>query len=55
MKPFSYIALIVFLTGKVWSQQLPQYSQWAFHQFSMNPAHAGIKSCIDIHTLFRSQ
>jgi type IX secretion system PorP/SprF family membrane protein len=55
MKTLAYITLIMFLTGKLWSQQLPQYSQWAFHQFAMNPAHAGIKSCIDIHTLFRSQ
>ncbi len=37
------------------SQQLPQYSQWYFHQFAGNPAHAGIKRCVDIHTLYRLQ
>ena len=36
-------------------QQIPQYSQWFLHQFAINPAHAGIKSCVDIHTLYRSQ
>lgn len=40
-----------FLVG----QQLPQYTQWSFHQFAINPAHAGIKPCIDIHTLYRVQ
>ena len=37
------------------AQQIPQYSQWFLHQFAINPAHAGIKSCVDIHTLYRSQ
>ena len=37
------------------SQQLPQYTQWASHQFLMNPAHAGIKNCMDIHSLYRMQ
>jgi len=36
-------------------QQLPQYSQWSMHQFAENPAHAGIKKCVDIHTLYRLQ
>lgn len=36
-------------------QQLPQYSQWATHQFALNPAHAGIKKCIDLQTLYRTQ
>jgi len=37
------------------SQQIPQYSQWSLHQFAGNPAHAGIKPCIDIHALYRLQ
>jgi type IX secretion system PorP/SprF family membrane protein len=37
------------------SQQLPQYTQWNWHQFATNPAHAGIKKCIDIHSLYRIQ
>jgi type IX secretion system PorP/SprF family membrane protein len=39
----------------VLGQQIAQYSQWSSHQFSLNPAHAGIKSCVDVHTLFRTQ
>ncbi|MDG1148677.1 MAG: PorP/SprF family type IX secretion system membrane protein [Crocinitomicaceae bacterium] len=37
------------------SQQLPQYSQWSMNQFAENPAHAGIKRCVDIHSLYRMQ
>jgi type IX secretion system PorP/SprF family membrane protein len=37
------------------SQQIPEYSQWFLHQFANNPAHAGIKQCIDVHTLYRMQ
>jgi type IX secretion system PorP/SprF family membrane protein len=37
------------------TQQLPQYTQWASHQFAINPAHAGIKNCLDVHSLFRTQ
>jgi len=48
-----YISILILFSGK--AQQLPQYTQWAYHQFSNNPAHAGIKKCVDIHTLYRSQ
>lgn len=44
---------IVSLNGL--TQQIPQYSQWSLHQFAGNPAHAGIKPCIDIHALYRLQ
>lgn len=37
------------------AQQIPQYSQWSMHQFAGNPAHAGIKKCIDLHALYRIQ
>ena len=37
------------------TQQIPQYSQWSFHQLSINPAHAGIKPCLDVHSLYRMQ
>jgi type IX secretion system PorP/SprF family membrane protein len=52
-KLFSLLILTLPLSGT--SQQLSQYSQWAFHQFSYNPAHAGIMSCIDIHSIYRTQ
>ncbi len=52
----SYILILfVSLAIRVVAQQIPQYSQWYLHQFANNPAHAGIKKCVDIHSLFRSQ
>jgi len=58
MKGLFHIALVSFLllnSGEVFAQQIAQYSQWSSHQFALNPAHAGIKSCIDVHTLYRTQ
>jgi len=54
MKSILLLSCLLFaLTSR--SQQLPQYSQWSMHQFAENPAHAGIKKCVDIHTLYRLQ
>jgi type IX secretion system PorP/SprF family membrane protein len=58
MKGLFHIALVSFLllsSGEIFAQQIAQYSQWSSHQFALNPAHAGIKSCIDFHTLYRTQ
>ena len=53
---FVFLFLIVFtFNGYCLSQQIPQYTQWASHQFALNPAHAGIKSCLDAHSLYRMQ
>lgn len=49
------VLLILLASSRVFAQQLPQYTQWAFHQFSFNPAHAGIQPCVDVHTLYRAQ
>lgn len=54
MKGFIFTLFILIATTS-FGQQIPQYTQWSFHQFSHNPAHAGIKKCIDIHTLYRLQ
>lgn len=37
------------------AQQLPQFTQWSLHQLRLNPAHAGIKDCADLHVLYRMQ
>lgn len=53
-----YILFAFFFLGieeYSFGQQLPQFTQWSAHQFALNPAHAGIKPCIDIHTLYRVQ
>ncbi len=58
MKGGFHIAMMSFVllsTGKIFGQQIAQYSQWSSHQFALNPAHAGIKSCIDVHTIYRTQ
>lgn len=52
------IILTSFGLGSVsigFSQQLPQYSQWSQHQFAHNAAHAGIKPCLEVHSLYRMQ
>lgn len=49
------LVLFIFVAQTIFGQQLTQYSQWSFHQFALNPAHAGIKPCSDLHTLFRTQ
>lgn len=49
-----FIISLFFITNAV-AQQMPQYTQWMSHQFALNPAHAGIKKCIDLQTLYRAQ
>jgi len=51
----SIIHFLFFYCSFTFGQQLPQFTQWTSHQFSMNPAHAGIKNCLDIHSLYRTQ
>lgn len=55
MRLIAYIALCTLLSMIGHSQQLPQYTQWSQHQMAMNPAHAGIKNCLEVHSLYRIQ
>jgi len=50
-----FLLFIIGFLSFTFSQQMPQYTQWASHQFALNPAHAGIKKCLDLQLLFRSQ
>jgi type IX secretion system PorP/SprF family membrane protein len=43
------------LAGVSCGQQIPHLSQWSNHQFAINPAHAGIKSCLEVQTTLRGQ
>ncbi len=52
---FLLIISLAFSQRFVYSQQVPQYTQWSAHQLVLNPAHAGIKECVDVHTLYRLQ
>lgn len=55
MRSRLFIALFLGFVMTARTQQLTQYTQWMQHQFAINPAHAGIKSCMDIQTLYRAQ
>lgn len=55
MRQLVFIVTLLLLSNTVFGQQLPQYTQWYMNQFAMNPAHAGIRRCIDVHALFRTQ
>lgn len=55
MRNLLVVILVILYSFNSFSQQIPQYSQWVLHQFANNPAHAGIKKCIDIHALYRLQ
>jgi type IX secretion system PorP/SprF family membrane protein len=55
MKKTTHIFFFLIVNSIVFGQQLPQYTQWSFHQMVMNPAHAGIKNCVEIHSIFRTQ
>lgn len=47
--------ILFFLVGMVWSQQQPHYTQWYWNQYALNPAHAGIRECIEMKTQYRFQ
>lgn len=50
------IALLVLLaTASAQAQQLAQYSQYVFNHFSINPAVAGSKDCLDVRLGYRQQ
>ncbi len=55
MRTLLTLILSIHFAAQLFSQQFPQYTQFAFHQFSFNPAHAGIKNCADLHSLYRMQ
>ena len=56
MRQFTILILIIlFVSFKIHSQQIAQYSQWSFNHFSINPALAGIKNCLDVRTAYRLQ
>jgi len=51
-----HVGLFLLMSNSVsFGQQLTQYTQSSWHQFAQNPAHAGIKKCADIHSLYRIQ
>lgn len=56
MRKFKVVVISLFLfLCTAHAQQLPQYSQWSNHLMAMNPAHTGIKNCLEFHSLYRMQ
>lgn len=52
-----WLLFISFFLGAsaFWAQQIPQFSQWYWNLQAINPAHTGIKPCLEIKSLYRSQ
>lgn len=51
----SIAALALMSTLPVGAQQLTQYTQYVFNHFSVNPAVAGSKDCLDLRLGYRKQ
>ncbi len=54
MRPGLLLLLLLFLEGAR-AQQVPQYTQFVFNYFAINPAVAGSKDCMDVRMGFRKQ
>lgn len=50
-----FLLLCLFVTCYSFGQQLPHMSQWSQHQLAINPAHAGLKSCLEVQGTVRGQ
>lgn len=55
MKQFIYILFLSISVGSVYAQQKPQYTQYLFNNYLLNPAFAGIDNYTDIKVGHRSQ
>ncbi len=53
--PWILLACFFLLTSGSDAQQISQYTQYVFNQFSVNPAVAGSKDCLDVRLGFRKQ
>ena len=47
--------LLLLLALNAKGQQVPQYTQYVFNHFSINPAVAGSKDCLDVRLGYRKQ
>ena len=54
-RPWILLACFFLLTSGSRAQQISQYTQYVFNQFSVNPAVAGSKDCLDVRLGFRKQ
>lgn len=49
------VLLFALTVGTGFSQQLPHASTWSFFQYAINPAHTGIKPCLEVQGSIRGQ
>lgn len=49
------LTILVMLPLALAAQQMPQYTQYVFNHFSVNPAVAGSKDCLDMRMGYRRQ
>lgn len=54
-KLFFAILIFCMMTVSAVAQQIPQYTQFLFNHFGINPAVAGTHSCIDMRLGYRTQ
>jgi len=54
MKKFIIVAFFA-ITAESFAQQIPQYTQFLFNHFGINPAVAGTRECIDMRVGYRTQ
>ncbi len=52
---FLTVIFLFLMSGILFSQQIPQYTQWYKNLLRGNPAHAGINRCVDFHAALRTQ
>lgn len=55
MKKYFYTFLFLFGTVGSWAQQKPQYTQYIFNNYLINPAITGIENYTDIKAGYRNQ
>lgn len=55
MNKGKFIIVCCLFTFAGFTQQIAQYSQWSLNQFAINPAMAGLKSCLDVRGAYRMQ
>ena len=55
MKERALVLLLLLFPLAVAAQQISQYTQYVFNHFSVNPAVAGSKDCIDVRLGYRQQ
>ncbi len=49
------VLCLFLLSTNISAQQIPQYSQWFWNMYSINPAFVGLKQCLEIKTVYRNQ